>query len=132
MRREDRLQCSTLVCDYSFDSNAHTDSDQLAQTASDVGLLIASGTERVNDAISFAWASSYFVAGGLIRLGTIGQSYSISIWIQLISVNGDTIIHVSKYATILAVRIGVLHLSELMQVLFSGRILSFCKGFNSS
>ncbi len=33
---------------------------------------------------------------GLIRLSTIDQSYSISVWIQPISVNSDTIIRESK------------------------------------
>ncbi len=33
---------------------------------------------------------------GLIRLSTIDQSYSISVWIKLTSVNGGTVTHVLK------------------------------------
>lgn len=90
------LMDATLVCYYSFDSNAYTDSGPLALTATGVGLSLASGAGRVNSAISFTSASSYFVVGGLTKLGTVGPSYSISIWINPTSVNGGTIAHVSS------------------------------------
>jgi hypothetical protein len=85
---------ATLVCFYSFDSSLYYDSGPLSLSAS--GLSISSSTGRVNTAISFTAASSYFVVGGLTKLGTIGQVYSISIWIKPTSVSGGTIIHVSK------------------------------------
>ncbi len=89
------LMDATLVCYFSFDSSIYTDSGPLNLTATGVGVSWANGTGRINRGISFTSASSYFVVDGLTRLGTVGQAYSISIWIQPTSVNGGTIAHVS-------------------------------------
>lgn len=90
------LNDASLVCYYSFDSNSYSDSGPLNLKGSGVNITAAIGNGRINDAISFASNSSYFVVGGLTKLGILGQPYSISIWIKPTSVNGGTIAHVSK------------------------------------
>jgi hypothetical protein len=93
----DILMDTILVYYYSYDSNIYSDLRPLILTASGIGLSIASSSGHVDSAISFTSAWSYFVIGGLTRLGTVGQSYSISVGIKPASVNGGTIVHVSKY-----------------------------------
>jgi len=90
------LDDATLVCYYSFDSNLYSDSGPLNLIGSGVNVTNAFGDGRVNDAISFTSAPSYFLVGGLTRLGTVNQPYSISIWIKPASVNGGTIAYVSN------------------------------------
>jgi hypothetical protein len=90
------LDDATLVCYFSFDSNTSADSGPLNLIGSSVNVIDAVGDGIINDAISFAVPSSYFVVGGLLKLGIVGQPYSISIWIKPTSVNGGTIAHVTK------------------------------------
>jgi hypothetical protein len=90
------LDDATLVCYFSFDSNPYADSGPLNLIGSGVNFTAAVGDGIINDAISFTVASSYYVVGGLSKLGIIGQPYSISIWINPTSVNGGTIAHVTK------------------------------------
>ena len=90
------LMDATLVCYYSFDTNLYVDSGPLSLNALGAGLSVANNTGRINSAISFDLNSSYFVVGGLTRLGTFDQPYSISLWIKPTSVNSGTIVHVSK------------------------------------
>jgi hypothetical protein len=87
---------ATLVCYYSFDSNPYVDSGPLGLNGLAVNATTASGKGGINDAISFTSASSYFVVGGLTRLGSASYSYSIAIWIKSASITGGTIIHISR------------------------------------
>jgi hypothetical protein len=90
------LNDASLVCYYSFDSYSYSDSGPLGLSGLGVNVIAAIGMGRVNDAISFASASSYYVIGGLIKLGIVSQPYSMSIWIKPTSLSGGTIIHVSS------------------------------------
>ena len=90
------LMDATLVCYFSFDSSLYTDIGPLGLNANGSGVSFASGAGRINSALSLSVASSYFVVGGLTRLGTVGQAYSIAIWIKPTSVTGGTIAHVSR------------------------------------
>ena len=90
------LDDATLVCYFSFDSNPYADSGSLNLIGSGVNFTAAAGNGVINDAISFTVASSYYVVGGLYKLGVAGQPYSISIWIKPTSVSGGTIAHVSR------------------------------------
>lgn len=90
------LNDATLVCYFSFDSDLYSDSGPLNIQGSGVNVTSANG--RVNNGSSFGTLPSYFMVGGLSKLGTQTYSYSISIWINPSSLNGGTIIHVSKCA----------------------------------
>lgn len=90
------LMDATLVCYYPFDSSLYSDVGPLDLTATGSGISFASGAGRINSALSVTVASSYFSVGGLTRLGTVGQDYSIAIWIKPTSTSGGTIVHVSK------------------------------------
>ena len=90
------LNDASLVCYYSFDSSPYVDSGPSGLNGLTVNATTASGKGRINDAIAFISASSYFVVGGLTRLGIIGRSYSIAIWIKPASITGGTIIHISR------------------------------------
>jgi hypothetical protein len=90
------LNDATLVCYYSFDFNPYVDSGPLGLNGSAVNVATTSANGRINNAISFTSASSYFVIGGMTKLGSVTYSYSISIWIKPISLNGGTIIHISR------------------------------------
>lgn len=92
------LNDATLVCYFSFDSNIYSDSGPLNLQGSGVNITAAFGNGRVNNAISFNTSPSYFLVGGLTKLGIRSHSYSISIWIKPSSLNGGTIVHVSKCA----------------------------------
>lgn len=88
---------ASLVCYYSFDNNSYYDFGPLGLNGTGVNIAPAFGSGRVNDAVSFALSSSYFVSGLMTKLGSTSQPYSMSIWLKPTSVSGGTIIQVSRF-----------------------------------
>jgi hypothetical protein len=93
------LYDATFVCYFSFDTTSYADSGPWNFSGTAIGLTPAIGTGRINDAVSFPSANTYFTFGGLNLLGTSNQSYSMALWIQPTSVTGGTIVYVSKCNT---------------------------------
>ena len=90
------LMDATLVCYFPFDSTIYGDLGPLSLYATGSGVSLANNAGRINSAASFTSASTYLVIGGLTRLGTIGQAYSLSFWIKPTTITGGTIVHVSR------------------------------------
>jgi hypothetical protein len=93
------LYDATFVCYYSFDTSPYMDSGPWNFTGVNIGLTPAIGTGRVNNAVSFLSVNQYFLFGGLSLLGTSNQSYSMALWINPTSINGGSIVYVSKCNT---------------------------------
>ncbi|CAF4960359.1 unnamed protein product, partial [Rotaria socialis] len=88
---------ATLTFSYSFEDNL-LDSGTLGINGT--GTTIAYSTPgRVNNCLSLLSNSSYVQATNLVLLGTVGRSYSFSIWIKPNIVAGGTILHVSSGTT---------------------------------
>ena len=90
------LMDATLVFYYDFDTVIYTDSGPLSLNAEGAGVSQGVNIGRINSALYLNSSPSYFLTSGLTRLGTIGYAYSFSLWIKPSSINGGTIIHVSK------------------------------------
>ncbi|CAF1080700.1 unnamed protein product [Adineta steineri] len=86
------LDDATLVAYYSFDCGSILDSGPNLLHGSANGQTFITG--RNKDAIQFNSLTSYFQASGFTALGMINQSFSISLWIKPLNVNG-TLIHLS-------------------------------------
>ncbi|CAF0893767.1 unnamed protein product [Didymodactylos carnosus] len=89
------LDDATLVAYYSFDNGSYLDFGPLWINGTGVGVSPVVG--RISQALSFATTHSYFQATGFTLLGTVNQSYSISLWLKPQAVSGGaTIVHVSS------------------------------------
>lgn len=88
------LREATLTVALTFDNNL-IDSGPLGINGSGSSYSFnASG--RRNQSLSLVGSLSYVQATGLVLLGTVGQSYSIAIWIKPTVVVNSTIVHVSS------------------------------------
>ena len=96
-RAEEILREATLTVEYTFDNNTLLDSGPLGINGSGSNYSYINSC-RVNQCLALLNNVSYIQAEGLVLLGTIGQSYSFSIWIKPIIIGG-TIIHVSQSKT---------------------------------
>lgn len=88
---EEILADATLVAYYSFDNMPITDSGPNNIRP------VLQNIIHVDKSISFTNSTAFFQAGEFILLGDTSRSYSISIWIRPLQVNGSTIIHLSSY-----------------------------------
>lgn len=87
------LRDATLTLSYTLDNNL-LDSGPLGINSTGANYAYST-SGRVNQCLSLFNNQSYIQATGLVLLGTSGQSYSFSIWINPTAVTQGTIIHAS-------------------------------------
>ena len=87
------LNYATLTVSYSFES---TLLDGSSMGINGTGTTVSYSTGRVNQSLALLGTPSFVQATSLVLLGTVGQAYSLAIWIKPITTAGGTIIHVSS------------------------------------
>ena len=90
------LNYATLAVSYSFES---TLLDSSSMAINGTGTSVSYGSGRVNQSLALLSTPSFVQATNLVLLGTVGQAYSLAIWIKPVTTAGGTIIHVSQLAT---------------------------------
>ncbi len=90
------LDDASLVAYYSFDCGSTLDSGPNLLHGNASKQIISIG--RINDAIAFNSSTAYFQAFDFTALGTSNQSFSISLWIKPLNING-TLVHLSDVST---------------------------------
>ena len=88
---------ANLICYFSLDSLPCNDSGPFGLTGTSVNVSSANGTGHRKNALSFTSTPSYFAVEGASQFRTLGQGYSISLWIKPSSIVGGTILHISKF-----------------------------------
>ncbi|CAF4659189.1 unnamed protein product [Rotaria sp. Silwood1] len=88
------LQDATLTIFYPF-NNSLLDYGPLGINGTGINYQYAT-IGRVNESLNLSSNPSYVQATGLVYLGTVGNPYSLAIWIMPITIAGGTIIHVSS------------------------------------
>jgi len=87
------LNYATLTVSYSFEGNL-LDGGSLFINGTGTSISYSS-LGAVNESVALFGNPSYIQATGLVLLGTVGQAYSLAIWVKPSTVAGGTIIHVS-------------------------------------